>query len=162
MVYLGLDPSIRFTGFAVIDDGEGICDLGVIKAEMGGRKSDQSRLLQLQSQVSELCGTWTPDIVVIEDWQFRGTDARKRNKDSLKKLIWAIGACLMGVPEGLAVEMLKPQEWKGKKKKLDTALECRRIFGLTEDLNNNASDALMMTHVFMEKANPPQMVMGGL
>ena len=147
---LAFDPSINYTGWACLSNSDKLRESGLIKTWSGGDKgSDLDRLRTLMFNVQDLCEEYTPSYVVIEDYQWRHTDRTGRNKDYLKKLIWAISACMLGVPEGIPITLLRPQEWKGTKNKDKTKLECRAIFRVDKKINDNTCDAIMMAHHFV-------------
>jgi len=147
---MGIDPSINYTGYSILTYDGKLKDYGLVKTWKGSAKpSDSDRLKKLFLNIRSIWNDWTPDCVCIEDYQWRHTDLRGRNKDHLKKLIWAIGVCIVAIPEGCDVELVKPQQWKGTKNKQRTIIECRAMFGLTKDLNNNASDAIMIANHYV-------------
>lgn len=147
---IGLDPSINFTGFGVIRDGV-LVDSGVIKTSGRSKLPDSDKLANLYARLQELYALYNPNVVVIEQYQHRSTDTAQRGKDQLAKLIKAIGVCEASVPHWSDVVMYKPHEWKGKKSKERTVFECRAVYGVKKDLNNNESDAIMIAHHYIKE-----------
>lgn len=143
-VVMGIDPSINFTGYAFITDGylDSFNLINIKKDTHNG--SDVDKLQYLSRRIQYVCELWIPDVVVVEDYQWRASNARLRNKDHMKKLIWAIGVCVCSVPEGIKVALVKPHDWKGTKQKVDTLVECQEIFGVQDGINDNCADAIMM------------------
>jgi len=148
-VTLGLDPSINYPGHAVFI-GKKLEAHGLRRTWQGTKPSDQVRLRQLLCDVGSLCSEYKPDVVVIEDYQFRDSDVTDRNKNNLKKMIWAIGVCIVAVPTSCSeIVLVTPMEWKGRKSKGETVNEARVIYGLRGDLNNNVADAIMIAHHYI-------------
>jgi Holliday junction resolvasome RuvABC endonuclease subunit len=140
---LGLDPSINFLGYSMFY-GAKLASYGVHKTWRGYvTPPDRQRLKSILRLVGNVCDSFSPEVVVIEDWQWRFSDT-KMNKDVLKKLIWAIGICLVGVPESAEVVTFRPHQWKAGKKKEDVINMAKRQFGIKEKLNHNAADAIML------------------
>lgn len=149
MRVMGLDPGINDPGFSVFD-GNRLIDYGVKRTWKGKRSSDQARLRQLLCDVGALYSEHQPDAVVIEDYQFRLSDVTQRNKNHLKKMVWAIGICIVGIPTTCEVVLVCPREWKGSKTKKDTIAEVRIIYGIEGKLNDNAADAIMIAHHYIQ------------
>ena len=148
-VVLGFDPSINYPGHSVFR-GKKLEAYGLRRTWRGKKPSDQVRLRQLLCDVGSLCSEYQPDVVVIEDYQFRETDVGERNKNNLKKMIWAIGVCVVAVPTNCSeIVLVTPKEWKGSKSKSQTIKEVRMIYGLRGDLNNNVADAIMIAHHYI-------------
>lgn len=146
---LSIDPSINYPGYAVFENGK-LASFGV-KKTWGGRVKppDQARLRKLLCDVGNLCYEFSPETVVVEDYQFRADDVANRNKDHIKKMIWSIGVVIVAIPEQYNLVCFKPTEWKGRKSKEQTISEAKIIYGLQGKLNNNAADAIMLGHHFL-------------
>ncbi len=148
---LALDPSINYPGHAVFR-GKELAEYGLRRTWRGTKPSDQVRLRQLLCDVGSLCSQYQPDVVVIEDYQFRSTDVKERDKNNLKKMIWSIGVCVVAVPSSSEVVLVTPKDWKGSKSKETTISEARMIYGIRGDLNNNVADAIMIGHHYISGA----------
>jgi Holliday junction resolvasome RuvABC endonuclease subunit len=149
MIVLSIDPSINFPGYAVFENKR-LVEYGVKKTWTGRVKTpDQARLRKLLCDVGDLCYRFNPDVVVIEDYQFRQGDVRGRNKDHIKKMIWSIGVVVVAVPEQFEIVTFKPHEWKGRKSKDDTIFEAKAVYQIKGKLNNNSADAIMLGHHYL-------------
>lgn len=143
---LAIDPSINYPGYAVVDNGR-LIHYCVSKTWTGTKKgSDRERMSAIRQAVEDMCVQYRPTVVVIEDYQFRASDVRLRNKDHIKKMIWSIGVAVMAVPNHIPIVFYKPQEWKGRKNKDDIIFEAKTVYGINGKLNNNAADAIMLAH----------------
>lgn len=151
---IGLDPSINNTGFAVFINNKKLIDHGVIKTKSSGASTDDERLIVLNNYVTNIIHKYALEydvrfeniLVVIEDFQLRKEDATKdRNFDNLKKLCYAIGACIGGCVYGGEVVMVKPLKWKGTVSKEQTQKQVGMLYGIGK-VNHNSADAIMMVH----------------
>lgn len=69
MRFLGIDPGLRFTGYACMEGAGGwkepkLIEAGVLK--LAAKESVSDRLLELESDIAELIGRLKPDSVAVE------------------------------------------------------------------------------------------------
>lgn len=144
---IAIDPSINFTGYAIFER-DSLVQYGIIRS--GTLCGDRERLKNLFDKMLEMCVEFCPDVVVVEDYQFRDSDIQGRNKDGLKKMIWSIGVIITSIPTDIDVVTYKPLEWKGKKDKKTTIFEAKAVYKLRGALDNNAADAIMLGHHYIK------------
>lgn len=166
---LSIDPSINNIGFAFFYQSKLV--------EYDTRKTWKRsptppvpvRLKEAHSIITNFCELFEPDVIVIEDFQFRSNDLPwtcpnckfknpyGRNGDNLKKLVFSIGAVIASVPAQVEVVMIKPQKWKGPAKKKNTLKSVRDLFGV-ENVKDDTADAIMLGHFYLESQKQMRIV----
>ena len=63
---LGIDPGLQVTGYAVIEDGQRVCEAGVIRTNEDGEKELAPRLRSLFDGLAEVIEQFRPSVVVVE------------------------------------------------------------------------------------------------
>lgn len=145
---VALDPSINTCGYAVFEDDE-LGDSGVIKMPIGERVTDTDKLSILASRLIGLFSDYKPNHIVIEEYQPRHDD-KSQHRENLSKMIKAIGVCQAVTPDYAVVHMIKPHEWKGKKQKSRTVMECKAVYQFKGYIDENRADAIMIGHHFVK------------
>ena len=149
MVTVGFDPSITNLGYCVFM-GDRLIHYDVFKTyKKPPAPPVDIRLRLIRDFAVATIKNFGAESVVVEDYIFRPGMDSKRNMGDLKTLIYVIGV-LIEAARVPSLTLYKPHEWKGKKQKQTTIIEAQRVYGLGK-LNNNAADAIMMTHHHIKK-----------
>lgn len=144
MVFLGLDPSTKCTGYCLMDINYDIIEKGKI---VSPENVSESEKIGFQTAAIEvLMGKYDIKRILCED-QFQ-----KVNIDTLKKLSRTTGAFMSsGIRFGYVTDLIYPASWRkifhgsGKASKKDTFDKVKVIYGL-DDLvfskDNDMTDAI--------------------
>ena len=158
--YLGLDPSTKKSGYAIMNHTAELIEYGVVdlgnqkpkKSKLKGRVLDEDvreltpaeEMLVQHKVFTDLILKYKPKKIVCED-QFFGN-----NVDTLKKLSRVTGTILLvAAQHNIPIELVYPTQWrkvyhgKGSVKKDDTLKKVNEDFGLKlRKKDNDISDAI--------------------
>lgn len=152
-VVLGVDPSLRGTGYGVIRTGRGgprAVAQGVVRCPAAW---DRSRcLLRIAEELREVVRTHQPGVCVIESLFYA------QNYQTALIMGEARGACLVAVAEaGLPVYEMAPRRVKqaivgyGAAQKLAVAKMVQRILALPEAPPGDAADAFALALAYAQE-----------
>lgn len=146
--YLGIDPSTKSTGFAVINQSGELIEYGKICPQEvieDTTATPAEKILTQYEEIHRLITKYPIKQVLCED-QFFG-----RNIDTLKQLSRVSGMVLLVSAQcNVAVELVYPTSWRkvfhgsGKAKKSETLRKVNEMFNLQLKLSkdNDISDAI--------------------
>jgi crossover junction endodeoxyribonuclease RuvC len=145
--YLGLDPSTKSTGYAVMNQHGELLDYGKIcpDDDATNEMSAAQKIFYQYQDIERLIKKYPFTKVLCEDQFFQN------NVDTLKKLSRVSGmVLLLCAQNGIPVEMIYPTSWRkvfhgtGKAKKSETLRKVNQMFGLDLKLSkhNDISDAI--------------------
>ncbi|MEG3436320.1 crossover junction endodeoxyribonuclease RuvC [Pannus brasiliensis CCIBt3594] len=143
--WLGIDPGLAIVGWAILRDEGGftpiLVDYGTI--ETSKHVSTPKRLLEIETDLSELLKEYRPDSIVVEMPFFN------RQIKAAGGVLQALGiislvSCRDG---GIEPIFLHQASWKchlgnGKASKAEVAEQIKHLFGLTKLPINDAVDAI--------------------
>jgi Holliday junction resolvasome RuvABC endonuclease subunit len=144
MKILSLDPSSTACGWAVLDLGGDVLDLGVIKP--GGHRPLWSRVGRMCDAIGELMARIEPDEVLVEVTS--GMTYKARRASSLATLGMAQGAVWCAVKAGgREPHVVTEVEWTQRRKKQDRqrelAIWCDAYRGVAKkDKGGDIADAV--------------------
>ncbi len=157
MRVLGVDPSLRSTGFGVIEsDGHrfALIEYGRVRARSGESHGDS--LARIETELGAVIGRTEPGEAAIESLFFC------RNVRTAITLGEARGAVLAVLARsGVPVVEYAPRRVKqsvagrGAAAKQQVALLVRRLLGIREELPEDASDALAVAICHVHHATAP-------
>lgn len=157
MRVLGIDPSLRSTGFGIVDsDGHRfrVVDYGVIAAH--ARESHGACLAGIDARIAALLEEHRPDTAALESLFYC------RNVRTAITLGEARGAVLLCLARGgVDVVEYAPRRVKlavtgrGSATKDQVSLMVRRILGIRDDIPDDASDALAVAVCHVHQAHSP-------
>ena len=141
---LGIDPGSRQTGYGIVEgDGNRLCHVLNGTIRLSGDMDFPGRLKIIYEQLTSIIERCQPDCMAIENIFFA------KNVKSALLLGHARGAAILaGVNSGLPVHEYSALQVKqavagyGKAGKDQVMQMIRYLFGLKEELNANATDAL--------------------
>lgn len=156
--YLGIDPSVWSTGWAILNQDCKIVDYGRIKAE---KHLAIHEVVEVQySFLSELLEKYPLSSMLCED-QYQGV-----NVDTLKKLSQNRGVImLLAAQKKIPFFTLAPSSWRkafvglqnGRANKKDCVIAINEMFGLKlKFVQNDIAEALAMAHVCATRAKENQ------
>jgi crossover junction endodeoxyribonuclease RuvC len=145
--YLGLDPSTKSTGYAIVNNHGELLDYGKIcPTDNKEAVTPAERILQQYQEITELLINKYPIKKVYCEDQYFGA-----NIDTLKQLSRVTGMVLLvSAQYKVPVELIYPSSWRkvfhgsGKAKKSETLRKVNEMFGLELKLakHNDISDAI--------------------
>lgn len=104
-MYLGLDPSTKSTGWALINSSGELVGYGVIMPDEDAEEI--KKIAYQQRELMRIVETFLVQSITVED-QFFGN-----NVDTLKKLVRvSTTAMIVGINTGTPVKMCLPAQWR--------------------------------------------------
>lgn len=145
--YLGLDPSTKSTGWAIVNQQGELIDYGKICPTDNKDAITPAEKIHMQyKEITELLINKYPITKVLCEDQYFGS-----NIDTLKQLSRITGMVLLvSAQYNVPVELIYPSSWRkvfhgsGKAKKSETLRKVNEMFGLDLKLtkHNDISDAI--------------------
>lgn len=143
--WLGIDPGLAIVGWAILRDEGGITpilvDYGTI--ETSKHVSTPKRLLEIETDLSELLQEYRPDSIAVEMPFFN------RQIKAAGGVLQALGIISLVSCRDAGIEpiFLHQSSWKchlgnGKATKAEVAKQIKYLFGLTKLPINDAVDAI--------------------
>ena len=145
--FLGIDPSTKSTGFAVVNQQGVLIEYGKICPDdsLHEAVTPAEKIFIQYNEISALMNKYPFTKVLCEDQFFQN------NVDTLKQLSRVSGMVLLiSAQYSIPVEMTYPSQWRkifhgnGKAKKTETLRKVNEMFGLDLKLtkHNDISDAI--------------------
>lgn len=148
---LGVDPSLRGTGFAVVRGGQRpeCVDYGVVKLSPG--LSVSGCLLEIFQKMEDLIARYAPEVLVLESTIYVQSHRTAIVLGSARGVI-----LLAAARHGLRLAEYAPRKVKqavvgtGAAQKSQVAFMVRALFRLTETPPPDAADALAISSTYLQ------------
>lgn len=141
---MGIDPGLHATGYGLIGDGQ--LSFGVIKSQAGGPLS--LRILNITTELRQVIREGRPDLCAVETLFFK--------RDAARSVILSAhlrGAIFLTLEkEQIPIQEITPAKVKlnltgnGRASKKQIQYMVRKIFGIGDNLNADAADALAVAY----------------
>lgn len=160
MIVLSIDSSIVSIGYAIFDDAmpidRGLLDSGTLRIP---KMVESEKVRAIYVAIGDLLDTHHCDWAVIEKPErfpyMRSSNpyGRGKNLDSLRKNNIAVGTIAATcVSRGLEIELVTPQQWKGRQHKEVTRSWVNEVFGKNlQKKNYDECDAIKLGVWFIER-----------
>ena len=138
MMFLGLDPSLRATGWAVLENKENIVNVGTI--ETSTKDSITMRIRFLHLQVSELIAKYRIKHIFLEDG-YCGINGRTALKLGMARgaILAACSVCVKAYPPAVIKQTIVG---KGNASKNEMLESVRSIFPNLKITSHDIADAI--------------------
>ncbi len=109
ILILGIDPSLKSTGWAVMSNTGTLIEFGHIKGLKGGNTKE--RTIDMCHMVTKLALSLPYCSVILEIPQDYGAGSKTSANNIMP--LWAVVGAVVGVSQNRDVTLVTPREWKG-------------------------------------------------
>ncbi len=156
MRVLAIDPAIRNTGYAVLEDGpRGFHALAYEVISIPARLPQSAALAAIRSHLAAVIERWQPDEVAVE-----GIIYVQSHRTAISMGAARAAALIAAADRSLPVFEYAPRKvkqavvGKGNAEKRQVAFMIRALLGLTETPPHDAADALAIGLAHLQAADP--------
>ena len=130
---LGIDPSLKSTGWAVMEEDGTLIEFGCIKGLKGG--STEERTIHMCLMATKLALSLSYSRVILEIPRDYGNGS-KTSANNIMPLSAVVGA-VVGVSQNSNITLITPRQWKGTMKKSKFNLK------VLEKLNKETQNSIL-------------------
>ncbi|MEO0234914.1 MAG: crossover junction endodeoxyribonuclease RuvC [candidate division WOR-3 bacterium] len=150
MKVIGFDPSLKQTGYAIVNDTFKIITAGIIKTD--SEEKLENRLYEIFFESDSILQKFQPDFAVFEESFYH------KNVKTTSILSMVRSALIVScVKNGIKIRFFSPNlikksiTGKGHSTKEQVQFMVKYIFKIEKDLPYDVSDALAVTYTFLNR-----------